>query len=401
MKKFNKHLYDNINREYDRKNLYLYEVSVLQEKIEAATGKEKEDLEKQLNELVKNKKDHSYNKQLDEYKKKEKDFLKEVNKKVEEYKPKVNTELPSKVQKLELRLFKAKELVNFYKNYTKLTYDAELIYEQSKIEIAQIPPVIEFAKEATKELKEAQNKLTKISSIDNEKFNSEFKEFKDNENKKLHDRISEIKAKCKEGLISRQAKENTIKELKRRYKEAILVKSFECEKTYNEEIIKNKKYELSKTVKQKINTVNINVADLRRVYPVETEKTLPWVSWVTFLIPGLAQVVNKQYVKAIIMFFATIYIYAIAIPYALGYGNYKGDGIAGLITLAADGGRLDRSIIFMIEGILAIFLVLIGIFLIYVCFKDANRLKKIQLKEQDLEVGLKLNKLYLKMDYLI
>lgn len=56
MKKFNKHLYDNINREYDRKNLYLYEVSVLQEKIEAATGKEKENLEKKLNELVKNKK---------------------------------------------------------------------------------------------------------------------------------------------------------------------------------------------------------------------------------------------------------------------------------------------------------------------------------------------------------
>lgn len=53
MKKFNKHLYDNINREYDRKNLYLYEASVLQEKIEAATGKEKENLEKKLNELVK------------------------------------------------------------------------------------------------------------------------------------------------------------------------------------------------------------------------------------------------------------------------------------------------------------------------------------------------------------
>lgn len=272
MKKFNKHLYDNINREYDRKNLYLYEVSVLQEKIEAATGKEKENLEKKLNELVKNKKDHPYNKQLDEYKKKEKDFLEEVNKKVSDYKSKVDTTLPSKVQKLELRLFKAKEFVNFYKKYTKLTYDAELIYEQSKIEIAQIPPVIEFAREATKELKEAQNKLTKISSNDNEKFEAEFKKFKENENKKLHDRISEVKSKCKEGLISGQAKENTIKELKRKYKEALLVKSFESEKTYNEEIIKNKKYELSKTVKQKINTVNINVADLRRVYPVETEK---------------------------------------------------------------------------------------------------------------------------------
>ena len=73
------------------------------------------------------------------------------------------------------------------------------------------------------------------------------------------------------------------------------------------------------------------------------------------------------------MFFATIYIYLLAIPYSLGYGNYKGDGIAGLITLAADGGRLDRSIIFMIEGILAIFLLLIGIFLMFICFKDANK----------------------------
>lgn len=380
MKKFNKHLYDNINREYDRKNLYLYEVSALQEEIEAATGKEKQELQNKLNELVKNKKNHAYNKKLAEYKEKEKAFLIEVKNKVSDYKTKVDTSLPKKVQNLQIRLFKAKELVKFYQNYTELTYDAELIYEQSKIEIAQIPPVIDFAKQCTNDLKEAQNKLSKLNNVNNEKFNTEFKAFKEEENKKLQERIKEIKSKCKEGLISGQAKDNTIKELKRKYKEVILVKSFECEKTYNEEIVKNKKYELSKTVKQKINTVNINVADLRRVYPVETEKTMPWVSWVTFLIPGLAQAINKQYIKAIIMFFATIYIYLMAIPYSLGYGNYKGDGIAGLITLAADGGRLDRSIIFMIEGILAIFLLLIGIFLMFVCFKDANKVEKDTIK---------------------
>ena len=380
LKKFNKYLYDNINREYDRKNLYLYEVSALQEEIEAATGKEKEELQSKLEELVKNKKDHAYNKKLAEYKEKEKIFLVNVKKKENEYKGKVDTSLPKNVQNLQVRLFRAKELIKFYQNYIKLTYDAELIYEQSKLEIAQIPPVIEFAKECTKDLKEAQNKLSKIDNSNNEKFNLEFKAFKEAENKKLQERIKEVNAKCKEGLISGQAKDNTIKELKRKYKEVLLVKSFECEKTYNEEIVKNKKYELSKTVKQKINTVNINVADLRRVYPVETEKTMPWVSWITFLIPGLAQVINKQYIKAIIMFFATIYIYLIAIPYSLGYGNYKGDGIAGLITLAADGGRLDRSIIFMIEGILAIFLLLIGIFLILVCFKDANKVEKDTIK---------------------
>ncbi|MCI9070349.1 MAG: ABC transporter permease subunit [Clostridium sp.] len=376
----NKYLYDNINREYDRKNLYLYEVSVLQEKIEAANGKEKEELKSKLNELVKNKKDHAYNKKLEEYKKKEKEFLAEIKNKTNDYKSKVDTSLPKSVQNLQVRLFKAKDLVKFYQNYVKLTYDAELIYEQSKLEIAQIPAVIEFAKECTKDLKEAENKLSKLDNVKNEKFNEEFKAFKEAESKKLQERIKEVKSKCKEGLISGQAKDNTIKQLKRKYKEIVLVKSFECEKTYNEEIIKNKKYELSKTVKQKINTVNINVADLRRVYPIETEKTMPWVSWVTFLIPGLAQVINKQYIKSIIMFFATIYIYLIAIPYSLGYGNYKGDGIAGLITLAAGGGRLDRSIIFMIEGILAIFLLLIGIFLMIICFKDANKVEKDTIK---------------------
>lgn len=380
MKKFNKYLYDNINREYDRKNLYLYEVSALQEEIEAATGKEKEELQNKLKELVTNKNNHVYNKKLAEYKEKEKVFLVDIKKKENEYKTKLDTNLPKSIQKLQLRLFRAKEFIKFYQNYVELTYDAELIYEQSKLEIAQIPSVIDFAKESMKDLKEAKDKLSKIDSANNEKFNLEFKAFKESENKKLKDRIKEVKSKCKEGLISGQAKNNTIKELKRKYKEVLLVKSFECEKTYNEEIVKNKKYELSKTVKQKINTVNINVADLRRVYPVETEKTTPWVSWVTFLIPGLAQAINKQYIKAIIMFFATIYIYLIAIPYSLGYGNYKGDGISGLITLAADGGRLDRSIIFMIEGILAIFLLLIGIFLMFICFKDANKVEKDTIK---------------------
>ena len=380
LKKFNKHLYDNINREYDRKNLYLYEVSVLQEKIEAATGKEKENLEKQLKDLLKDKAKHPYNIKLAEYKEKEKAFLIEVKKKVEEYRSKVDTTLPKKVQNLQVRLFKAKEYVKFYEKYTKLTYEAELVYEQSKLEIAQIPAVVDFAVDCTKELKAAEAKCTKLKDSDNTKFIEEFKKFKEEEKKKLHERIKEVKSKCKEGLISKQAKENTIKELKRKNREALLVKSFECEKTYNKEIVKNKKYELSRTVSQKINTVNINVSDLRRVYPIETEKTTPWVSWVTFLVPGLAQLINKQYIKAIIMFFATIYIYMIAIPYALGYGNYRGEGIAGLISLAADGSRLDRSIIFMIEGIIAIFLVIIGLFVMYLCYKDANTVEKQTIK---------------------
>lgn len=380
LKKFNVHLYDNINREYDRKNLYLYEISTLQEEIEYADGNKKVELEKKLKDLISNKNNHEYNKKLLDYKNNEKIFINEMNKKAAEFEGKVDKNLPKKVQELEVRLFKAKLKKEFYEKYVELTYEAELIYEQSKLEIREIPPVISFAKESNKILNECLAKRNSIDTTKDAKFNEEFKKFKEEEKKKLQERIAEVKSKHKEGIISAQAKENTIKELKRKNKETILVKSFECEKTYNEEMIKNKKYELNKVVKQKINTVNINMADLRRVYPLEVEKTTPIISYCTFLIPGLGQLLNKQYVKSAILFLATLYTYFAAIPYALGYGNYKGEGISGLVTLAANAGKLDRSIIFMIEGILAIFLVVIAVILMYMSFKDVNKVEKDMIK---------------------
>lgn len=380
MKKFNVHLYDNINSQYDRRNLYLYEVSILQEKIEEAVGNEKDQLKKQLKEVISNKPNHEYNKRLLEYKNEEKLFLVETKKKITKLKGELDSGLSKSIKDLEIRLFKAKETKRFYEKYIKLTYDAELIYEQSKLEINQIPAVIEFEKSSIIELNKAINKKANINTTEDEKFKREFKAYKIEEKKKLKERIKEVKAKQKEKIISKQAKNNIIIELKRKYNEIVLVKSFECEKTYNKEIIKNKKYELRNVVKQKINTVNINVADLRRVYPVESEKSLPIISYCTFLVPGLGQLLNKQYMKSIIMFFATIYIYMAAIPYALGYGNYKGEGIAGLITLATNAGKLDRSIIFMIEGILAMFLVIIGLILMYLSFKDVNTVEKDTIK---------------------
>lgn len=380
MKKFDVHLYDNINRQYDRRNLYLYEVSTLQAKIEEAVGSEKDQLNKQLKEVISNKSNHEYNKRLLDYKNEEKIFLIETKKKVAELKGKLDKTLSRNVKELEIRLLKAQEMKRFYGKYIKLTYDAELNYEQSKLEIKQIPSVIEFERSNIVELNEAINKKSNINATENEKFKEEFKKYKIEEKSKLKERIKEIKVKQKEKIISKQAEKNIIIELKRKYNEIVLVKSFECEKTYNEEIIKNKKYELRNVVKQKINTVNINVADLRRVYPIESEKLLPIISYCTFLVPGLGQLLNKQYMKSIIMFFATIYIYMAAIPYALGYGNYKGEGIAGLVTLAAEAGKLDRSIIFMIEGILAIFLVIIALLLMYMSFKDINMVEKDTIK---------------------
>lgn len=379
MKKFDKFVYDNLDREYKRKNLYLYEVADLQEKIKNANESEKVELKNKLKELRKNKKEHQYNKALAEFKNREKLFLKELDEKVKSYKL-TNGTSNKKVNGLEIRLFKAKEKLGFYEKYTDLTYDAELIYEQSKVEIIQIPPVIEFAKDSKKELDKAQKALSELSDDDNKKFQEEFNKFKEKENRILKEDIKIVKSRHSEGLISEKAEGEAIRRLKRSKKDRILVKSFESKKTYYNEIVKNKKHELSKTLKQKINTVNINVADIRRTVPVEVDKTIPIVSYLTVLIPGLGQLINKQYIKSIIMFLATIYIYLIAIPYSLGFGNYKGDGIAGLITLAKGAGKLDRSIIFMVEGIVAIAFLVIALILLVLSFKDVNKVEKEEIK---------------------
>lgn len=376
MKKYNLYLYDNLNRQYERKNLYLYDTSVLQEKIKDTKGNEKENLKNKLKELEKNKSQHPYIKKLSAYEEKEKKFLGELNNKVKSFDEKVDKSLPNNLKKLESRLFIAKEKVDFYKEFIDLTYDAELIYEQSKMETEQIPSVLKFGKECKRDLEEALKKKGTISSDKKSKFKEEFNKFKKEEANKLKKAIAEVKVKRKDGVISSQAKDNAIKELKRKSKEALLMKSFEDEKTYNDEIIKNKTYELKKTVNQMINTVDININELRRAYPIETEKTVPWVSYASLLVPGIGQLCNKQYIKSIIMFLATIYIYLGAIPYALGFGNYQGDGLAGLITLAEGGKRLDRSIIFMIEGIVALALIVIAVVLLILSFKDVNKVEK-------------------------
>ncbi|MGL5616222.1 MAG: ABC transporter permease subunit [Sarcina sp.] len=379
MGRLNEVLYDDLNREYERKNQYLYEVAVLESKIKDSEGEEKNNFKKQLAELRGNKKDHPYIKMLTSFENKEKEFLKTLENEAKEIVNKKGSKI-KEIEKLEVRLEKAKLKKDFYKNYIELTYDAELIYNQSRLEIEQIPSIIESIKLANKELEKAKSEMEKLDKSKEEKFQVEFQQYK-KEQKEIRDKnIKEVKEKYRNQIISLKARDEAIKSLKRTYKENLLVKSFESKKTYNEEIIKSKKYEMTKALKQKIRTVDINVSDLRRVYPVELDKTVVKTAYLSLLLPGLGQLFNKQYMKSIIMFLGTIYIYLLAIPYALGFGNYKGDGIAGLITLAENGKKLDRSIIFMVEGIIAIAFLVIGFVIILLAVKDAYNVEKGEIK---------------------
>ena len=373
MAKYSKVLYDYIGREYERKNLYLKEVALLQDKIAHASQSEKQTLKNQLKELISKKDSHPYLLKLKEYEEREKKFLEELKAKSSAHKETLDKSLSKEVAELELELYESKLKEAFYKDYVELTYDAEFAYREAVIQMKLLPEVIEKTMKLEDDLRKA---LTMKAVGDKEAIGKEIAQFKA-EQKALYDtRSEELKKKRNEGLISEKALKNGMKELKKNYKYAVRVKEFEDPDKMKKELIKSRRFELKDFVKVSRRIVNADIADARRNTPVEVMKTQPVNTAIGALFPGVGQLLNKQPVKAALFFLGLIFIYVIAIPYALGYGNYQGNGIAGLISLAEGGRRIDKSLIFMIEGIIAIVLLLFSAGIYIANFKDVKGTEK-------------------------
>lgn len=373
MAKYSKVLYDYIGREYERKNLYLKEVALLQDKIAHASQSEKQTLKNQLKELISKKDSHPYLLKLKEYEEREKKFLEELKAKSSAHKETLDKSLSKEVAELELALYVSKLKEAFYTDYVQLTYDAEFGYREAVIQMKLLPEVIEKTMRLEDELRKA---LTLKAEGDKEAIGKEIAQFKA-EQKALYDtRSEELKKKRNDGLISEKALKNGMKELKKNYRYAVRVKEFEDPDKMKKELIKSRRFELKDFIKVSRRIVNADIADARRNTPVEVMKTQPVNTAMGALFPGVGQLLNKQPVKAALFFLGLVFIYAIAIPYALGYGNYQGSGIAGLISLAEGGRRIDKSLIFMIEGIIAIVLLLFAAGIYIANYKDVKGTEK-------------------------
>ncbi len=360
---YSKTIINSIGNEFPRKNKYLFDLAIAS-KTEAKA-------------IKKNKDNHSYNIKMAEYLKNEKEHL---NKVLNDSREKFSDESNRDIKKLKIRLYKAERNSDFYESYKDLTYDAELKYLIALAEFEQIPEILKNNEDLKEKLK---NKENKLNNIDNSKRLNTLEEIK-KEREELKDKrdksIREIKDKLDDGLISNKAYKNEKQKKNREYHEETDVLSYKDEKKSLEQEIKNIKHHIKIDAKSKINVLESDISDIRRKTPVEVEKERAIFSYLTIPFPGVGQLLNGQFIKALLFFIGTLFIYFIAIPYALGYGNYRGNGIEGLLSLARGGKRLDKSLIFMIEGIIAIMLVLISIFLFIMSFKDVNRVEKDTIK---------------------
>lgn len=376
LKRINEFLYDDIGNTYDRKNLYLKEIAQLYDEYDKT--KDKKALDK-IKKLRQNKQNHPYIIKLNDYLHKEKKFNSSIQAKKSKYIETLPKNLSGKMKQLKVRLYISGLRKDFYKEFVDISYEAQYEYEKAIIEVNQLPSIIEHLDINENELKTIRNRKD-VSNEDKAKSKEDFNDYRKKEKEVLQNDIIKLKKKRKDRQISKKALNDGISELKIQYKANISVKSYELPEKNKNELIKNKKFEINSNSKRKRIVLNANISDLRRKTPVEVENKIPYKCFLTFLIPGLGQLLNKQYIKAALFLLVSFFVYVVAIPYALGFGNYQGNGIAGLVSLAQGGRKIDKSLIFLIEGIIAIFLVVIAVILIYISFRDVHSVEKNKIK---------------------
>lgn len=320
------------------------------------------------------------NKELNEFRENEKSFLKSIKEKKRDFKTGIAQNKNRRIRSLKVQLFESQKKYEFYKDYKKISFDAELGYRENKIIKDQLEKIIFSLEEDENRFKEAIEQKKDIDIKKEKKIKLEYNRFKKEQKNIFKEGKRLLKVQRKEGLISKKAVVNGTIELKNKYKNIIKIKKYESQEKSNNELIKSIKYNSKSKFKEDIRVLKSDISDERRKVPAEATRSKPIIAYLTFFLPGLGQLLNKQFIKAAIFFCASLFTYVIAIPYSLGYGNYQGKGVIGLVSLAEGGLRIEKSLIFMIEGIIAILLLIIAAFLVYFSFKDVQRVEKDKIK---------------------
>lgn len=316
---------------------------------------------------------HPYNIKLKEYEDQKKALLEKAKNEANSDK-----DLPAdgKLKDLYIEKLVAEKMQAFYEENKDLSYESLLDYRLNELDVTEIPKILDhdqFLKDSLKDAEERQKNLTPEVIAEKSKFiEADRKVLKE---KYEHD-VAEIEEAFKEERISKKAYKATKEQLKQKFKDQNVKIDYRNPERSIKEEIESYKYKLKEDLKHSLKILEEERSDARRRTPVEVDKERPFKSIISAPIPGVGQLLNGQWQKGLMFLVGALFIFLIAIPYALGFGNYQGQGIAGLISLAQGGKRLDRSIIFMIEGILALAFVLIALAIFIGSFLDAYRTEK-------------------------
>ena len=255
--------------------------------------------------------------------------------------------------------------------------DQELAYQSAKLRSERLDEMISDRKEKLQELARLEEAQRQAKNQDRapllQKIDRESKRAKELSQKTLRD----LKDKHSQGLISRQALKNESQQEKFALKDILSRIRLQDPLLSLKEKRASLLHQLKADAKNKPRLLKTELADLRRKTPAEPGPDQSILAaLLSFLLPGAGQALNGQWVKALLFFCGALFSWLIAVPYALGYGNYQGKGVLGLVSLAQGGRRVDRSLIFMIEGIVGVVLLLLALLILIFSARDAYKTAK-------------------------
>jgi arabinogalactan oligomer/maltooligosaccharide transport system permease protein len=373
---------DDIGNEHPRRNLRLAEMGALEERLVSEPNENAAQIKSKLKSLARE--EHEYEKSLTDVRAEEKAFLAKASERKTAFE-KTLTDSDEKVRKWSLEAMESMARAEFYEQLAELSYDFELLARKHRMMAEQLPEIASKRRQTLDELNEVAAELERAKKEDQSQVIADFRQYREERLKQRNDEKAHLKKLHKEGQISAKAFANEKREKDLAAAEDIRSRKQLLPVVMLTDRVRYLKHRLRQDEKQAMTVLHSDIADLRRKTPIEISKRFPWVSYLTIPIPGLGQLMLGQTIKSIFFFIGTLYSYLIAIPYALGRGNYRGQGLFGLISLAKDASRLDRSVIFMIEGVIAIILLMIAFLIFYQSFRDVHR------NEKRMIMGIRIN----------
>lgn len=360
---------------HPRKNPAYLELAELCEAIEKASGSEKAELKASYRRKKRELPAHPHMRELKAFREAEAAFKRGKKERLEASRERLKADDPV-VQKLLLEEAEAKAERDFYEPYVDLDYDAELAFASAELKLRHLPEAAEKRLALMATLSEKERALENARKEDLHELKEKIHGEQEAVRAELKEHLRDLKAKARSGMISDKARKTEAQAARRAAADQKLLLKLQNPVDSLEEEIRSLRHQLKNDPVESQNVLQSDLSDLRRKIPIEIGDKAIWQPFAGLLLPGLAQFFSGQWVKGCLFFLGTILTWLVAVPYALGYGNYQGQGIAGLFTLAQGGTRVQRSIIFMIEGILALMLLSLSVTLIYFAFRDSWKVRK-------------------------
>lgn len=209
----------------------------------------------------------------------------------------------------------------FYEPLTGLDYDFELRYRQNQVKVSQLPELAANRRAALAELEAAKKSLSEARNQGQTVAMSTFREARKAEMDQLAAEVGALKVSCRTGQMTYRTFLIEKKKSRLAARDRIRVLGDQRPIQERKEQLRQIRYRLSQDEKRRIRRLKSDLSELNQQIPVEKARQWPLITWLTWPLPGLGQLLLGQWTRALCFFLGSLYTYLVVIPWILTRGS--------------------------------------------------------------------------------